>query len=233
MRKRGTVDKGELIMTRKVIVPVKSNSVRVQNKNFRAFHELWSLYDIKMRQLLKVFEPDQIYVSSESARIAAKAKEYGAHFMMRKIDYTFESTPFSDVVFELFTQAGEADEYAWVTVTDPMFDQFADVNALWDNVSDGYDSIVVVRELREFVLSADFRPINWNFGSWHQTSQNFGKLFTWSNCYNIIKHDAMIKSRYVFGSKPFHFVTDRPGIDIDTEEDFALARIQYRERDKK
>ena len=47
----------------KVAIPLKTNSERVPNKNLRPFVDGKSLFDIKAKQLLKVFSAKDIYVS--------------------------------------------------------------------------------------------------------------------------------------------------------------------------
>lgn len=41
----------------KVVIPLKTNSERVLNKNLRPFYKEESLFDIKAKQLLKIFNP--------------------------------------------------------------------------------------------------------------------------------------------------------------------------------
>ena len=47
------------------IVPVRTGSKRVKNKNFREFYNSQSLFDIKIEQLKSTKLFDKIYVSSD------------------------------------------------------------------------------------------------------------------------------------------------------------------------
>ena len=53
----------------KVAIPLKTNSERVPNKNLRNFIDGDSLFDIKIKQLLKAVKPEDIYVSSEEIKV--------------------------------------------------------------------------------------------------------------------------------------------------------------------
>ena len=60
----------------KVAIPLKTNSERVDNKNLRPFVRTESLFDIKAKQLLQVFKPEDIYVSSENPNVEKIIKKY-------------------------------------------------------------------------------------------------------------------------------------------------------------
>ena len=57
------------------LVPVRTGSKRVKNKNFREFYDGKSLFDIKIDQLKssKIF--NKIYVSSDSAMVQNLCKK--------------------------------------------------------------------------------------------------------------------------------------------------------------
>ena len=46
------------------IIPIRKNSQRVKNKNFKNFYKGKSLLEIKVKQLKKVIEIDKIVISS-------------------------------------------------------------------------------------------------------------------------------------------------------------------------
>ena len=57
------------------IVPVRTGSKRVKNKNFREFYNGESLFDIKIEQLKSTKLFDKIYVSSDSAMVKKLCKK--------------------------------------------------------------------------------------------------------------------------------------------------------------
>ena len=66
------------------IVPVRTGSKRVKNKNFREFYNGESLFDIKIEQLKSTKLFDKIYVSSDSAMVKKFCKKKGVQFLKRK-----------------------------------------------------------------------------------------------------------------------------------------------------
>ena len=66
----------------KVAIPLKTNSERIENKNLRSFVGADSLFDIKAKQLLKVFKPHDIYVSSENPIVGEIIKRYGFYYLI-------------------------------------------------------------------------------------------------------------------------------------------------------
>ncbi len=212
----------------KVVIPLKTNSIRVPDKNLRPFHEGRSLFDLRAAQLLRVFEPRDVYVSSEAARVEPLVRRYGFTFLPREKRLTCDDMPFGEVVTSLFAQVPGEDDLLWTSVTDPMFDRFADVLATWEKARvDGYDSLLVVRPLRAFVLHADGRPLNHGFGPWHVTSQGLGLLYTHNFACQIVTREAARRCGYLIGSRPYLYEYDGPEADIDTLDDFHAAGAMY------
>ena len=58
-----------------IIIPLQTCSTRVRNKNLRDFVDGESLFDIKAVQLLRVFDPQKIFISSESPEVEKKVKK--------------------------------------------------------------------------------------------------------------------------------------------------------------
>ena len=60
------------------IIPVKGKSSRIKNKNLKKFHKS-SLYEIKLDQLSKCKNFDEMIVSSESEKVLNIAKKILRH----------------------------------------------------------------------------------------------------------------------------------------------------------
>ena len=59
------------------IIPIRKNSQRIKNKNFRKFFNNKSLLEIKIEQLKKVKLIDKIVVSSDSKKAEQISRKYG------------------------------------------------------------------------------------------------------------------------------------------------------------
>ena len=57
----------------KAVIPAKTNSLRVKNKNYRPFFNGMSLVDIQISKLLGLLEPVEIYLSSEDPKVKVVA----------------------------------------------------------------------------------------------------------------------------------------------------------------
>ena len=73
------------------IIPVKGKSSRIKNKNLKKFHKS-SLYEIKLDQLSKCKNFDEMIVSSESEKVLNIAKK--KNFKTHKRDKNFLPTLF-------------------------------------------------------------------------------------------------------------------------------------------
>ena len=65
------------------IIPIRKNSQRIKNKNFRKFFNNKSLLEIKIEQLKKVKLIDKIVISSDSKKAEKISRKYGVFFHNR------------------------------------------------------------------------------------------------------------------------------------------------------
>lgn len=65
----------------KVAIPLKTNSERIPNKNLRPFCNGESLFDIKAKQLLKVFALEDVYVFQKILRWKRSSKDTNLIFI--------------------------------------------------------------------------------------------------------------------------------------------------------
>ncbi len=214
----------------KVAIPLKTNSTRVANKNLRPFIGKNSLFDIKAKQLLKVFAPEDIFVSCEDNNVRNEIEKYGFNFLHRDIKLTPNSAPWSEVIKDIVTKIDNDADIMWVQVTQPLFDEFKQVMNKWEQVYEQYDSLTVVQKLRHHILNEYGMPINFNFGYWHKISQELPSyyLVTWA-CF-CMKREMLNQCYYNIGRNSYLYNTDANLIDIDTEEDFKIAQYIYQEK---
>ena len=212
----------------KVAIPLKTNSERVPNKNLRPFCDGLSLFDIKIRQLLKVFEPSDIYVSSENETVGDLSRNYGINFLLRDVALTPNSAPWTDVVLDIVGKIPAGNDIMWVQVTQPLFSDFRLVLNKWKEVRDRYDSLAVVKHIRHHVLDERGHPLNFEFGYWHKISQELPRLYelTWA-CFCMDRR-MVDATGYQIGRRPFFFETEAHLVDIDSTMDFEVAGILYR-----
>lgn len=212
----------------KVVIPLKTNSERVPNKNLREFYNGKSLFDIKAQQLLKVFKPQDVLVSSENPLVKKLTDKYGFKFHLRDIELT-KSTAKENQIVKTLTDALDDKEcdVMWVQVTQPLFDDFDGIIEKWQEVASTNDSLAVVKKQRHHLLDEKGNPVNFNFGYWHKISQDLPELYevTWSAF--IMSREMLNQAYYQIGRKPYLYITEAPLVDIDNMSDFEIASLLY------
>lgn len=100
------------------IIPVKTTSERVKNKNLRKFVNT-NLFKLKLKQLSQTREFNDFLVSSESEEVLKIADKFGFKTHLRNKYYCTSKVPMSEVYAHLAAQA-TTDYVAWINVTNPL-----------------------------------------------------------------------------------------------------------------
>lgn len=212
----------------KVAIPLKTNSERVPNKNLRPFYNGKSLFDIKANQLLKVFKPEDVLVSSENPAVEELTSKYGFKFHLRDVSLT-KSTARENQIVKTITDAIEDKEcdIMWAQVTQPLFNEFAEIVKVWETMPLEHDSLAVVKRISHHILDKNGNPVNFNFGYWHKISQDLPTLYevTWSAF--IMKREMLNEAYYQIGRSPLLYETHAPLVDINNQTEFEVAQILY------
>lgn len=213
----------------RVVIPLKTNSERVPNKNLREFYNGKSLFDIKAKQLIKIINPENILVSSENPEVKKYTDQYGFKFHLRDIELT-KSTAKENQIVKTLTDAWEDDDcdIMWVQVTQPLFNDFKGIIDKWREVWQINDSLCVVKKARHHLLDERANPVNFNFGYWHKISQDLPPYYevTWAAF--IMSREMLNQAYYQIGRNPYLYVIDSPLVDIDNLNDFNVASILYK-----
>ena len=213
----------------KVLILARTNSTRIPNKNYKPFHDDLSLFDIKARQLLEAFAPEQVFVSVEDEAIRPVVEKHGFRFLLRDpILCTPEGERFitQRCVAQLPQDADP--EILYVSVTDPFFNEFPRVIETWNRVKARHDSLVVVRRLTEQVLYPDGQPANFDF--FGQATQCLKGFFTISMCAICTTREVVARKNHYIGDHPYFFTARQSAVDIDTPEDWTVAQALYAAR---
>lgn len=216
----------------KIVIPVKSNSTRVPNKNFRPFFKEKSITDILIEKL--AFQGcSNIYISSDDYSKQSIADKYGCNFLLREKRLCDNDTFLTDVIQGVCRQLpNDLDDIAWCQVIDPLFNDYKAVFDQWNRQRDSYDSLVVVYPIKKYLLDENYRPINFGFGHWHIKSQNLVPFYDMTFTLSILKREWVEKCGYHVGSNPCWFHAKNEHVDIDTLEDFELAQLIFEQRNR-
>ena len=210
------------------IIPVKHQSERVENKNFKPFGlNGSSLFDLLVDKLSKV-GLDKIYISTNSPLVKPDDRY---SILPRDNEFCNNVTPWSDVIAQVLSTIPEERDVnvLWCHTTTPLFVDYSKaLNTFLGRDETRYDSLVVVEKMKEFILTEHGLPVNYAFGPWHKYSQHLPSYYRIVGSLFIGKLADLLKYRYVFGINPLLFETDSSqSLDIDTPVDFEMARYLY------
>lgn len=212
------------------IIPVKVSSERVARKNFRAFTDKGaSLLDLKIDQIKASGVYDRIYISTDADFLTHTAEDgVELRIVSRDSYYCNNVTSWSEVISHILDSINEPPEsiISWCHVTSPLFNRYAEAMSAYESSLDrGFDSLVTVKKVNEFLLWESGIPINYQWGAWHKYSQDLPSVLAVTGALFTSTLGMMSETRYVIGKNPLPFMTAGPEVvDVDTEEDFNEAK---------
>jgi CMP-N-acetylneuraminic acid synthetase len=223
-------------MSNYAVIPVKGRSERVQSKNFRVFVEGMSLTELKIRQLVESGVFSDVFISSDSDDAAALADRHGITFLRRDAAFCNNQVAWSDVVHHVVDALpiADSDTVCWSQSTSPLFWRFRDVVQQYEAaLAEGFDSLMAVSPLSEYILTDKGRPVNYAWGVWHPYTQDVEKLLRVTGAVFIAPKGEILRTRYHVGRRPYLYETSAyEAMDVDTDYDFRLAQILYENRDE-
>jgi CMP-N-acetylneuraminic acid synthetase len=221
-------------MSTYAVIPVKGTSERVQSKNFRPFVDGMSLTELKVRQTVESGVFRDVFISSDSDEGETLAARHGVTFLRRDAAFCNNQVPWSDVIYHVVNSLpiDPTDTVCWSHSTSPLFWRFADaVQQFNAAIAEGYDSLIGVAALNEYILTDKGRPVNYAWGVWHPYTQHVEKLLRVTGSVFIAPKSEMLRCRYIVGQRPYLYATlPFEAVDVDTDYDFRLAQLLYRNR---
>lgn len=217
-------------------LPTRKGSQRVKNKNTRNFAGIaGGLMENKLRQLVETKKIGEIIVSTndeECMEIASKYLYDGrVEIIYRPDELCLDSTNLQDLICYVPTITN-ADHILWGHVTTPIADAIEydrAVELYLSKLSEDYDSLVGVKELRNFLLDKKGRLINNNTSIPWPRTQDLEPLYEINHTMFLAKRDVYLKYKNRLGMKPLlHIMDEMHSFDIDWEDDFAIAEALFK-----
>ena len=217
-------------------LPTRKGSERVKNKNTKPFAGMeGGLVENKVRQLLASKKIDEIIFSSNDETCIAVANRYSGDSRLRIVirpdELCQSSTNLQDLICYVPTITS-ADHILWGHVTTPLsgaltYDTAIDVYL--EKIKKGYDSLVGVKEFRNFLFNKDGQLINnMTLTPWPRT-QDLEALYEVNHAIFLAKREVYMEQRNRIGRKPWlHVMNEITGYDIDWPENFVIAESLYR-----
>ncbi|MEM8939345.1 MAG: hypothetical protein AAGC64_08375 [Bacteroidota bacterium] len=212
----------------KALIPVRSGSMRVENKNIRPFCGT-TLLEIRVRQLQRLSFLDGIVVSSNDDNMLSIARKMGVEIHTRD-DYFASNTVSMSEVYENMASSIDCDDILYALVTTPLVTDtsFEKAYELYTKLPEGYDSLTTVEDVKEFLIK-DGKPFNYN-GNKIPRSQDLPDIAKLTFCISMLSRKAMIDKRSCLGTHPYFLkLPQQESIDIDTTFDFKVAEMLYKD----
>lgn len=144
----------------KALIPVRSGSKRVQNKNIRPFADS-NLLEIKIKQLQRLKNLDGIVVNSNDDTMLDIARNLGVEAVKRDEYYAGDNV--TNEMYKNIAENCPCDIIMYTNVTSPLIsdETIEKCIEMYKNKDDSFDSINTANLVKEF-LWLDGKPINYD-----------------------------------------------------------------------
>lgn len=213
-------------MSIKALIPVRSGSVRVKNKNIAPFAGS-SLLEIKIKQLQRIEGIDAVVVNSNSDEMLNIAQKCGAETIKRDEYYATSSVSINEV-YQNMAENIDCDVVMFADATNPLItdDTILRVLTEWKQLDKRYDSVATVHAIREF-LWEDGKALNYDPNN-KPRSQDLPNIQALNYAIHILPREVMRQKKDIIGYAPkFIEIPEIEATDIDTPMDFAFAEFAF------
>ena len=217
-------------------LPTRKGSERVKSKNTRPFAGIeGGLVENKIKQLLATKHFDEILFSSNDEMCIAIAEKYASDSRLRIIprpnELCLSTTNLQDLICYVPTITN-ADHILWGHVTTPLVEAKVYDTAIeqyLSKITKGYDSLVSVKELKNFLLNQEGKLVNNTTDIPWPRTQDLEPLYEINHAIFLAKRSVYTEQKNRIGQKPLLYIMDEiHSKDIDWEEDFKIAEIMYK-----
>jgi len=213
-------------------LPTRKGSERVKNKNTRPFADVEDgLIGNKIAQLVQTKSVDEIIISSNDEaciNVARKFHDSRIRIYERPEHLCTSQTNLQDLIMYVPTIT-EAGHIMWGHVTTPIvgakeYDEA--VQKYYSVLKEGFDSLIGVKELRNFLLNQKGVIINNTTDIPWPRTQDLETLYEVNHTMFITSRDIYLKNKNRVGDRPYlHVMGEMVSFDIDWEEDFKIAEL--------
>lgn len=211
------------------VIPIRSGSQRVKDKNLRAFADT-NLMELKIKNLLQVPELTSIVVNTNSElaiEIVNKSYRVGVTTHRRE-EYYASSQCSGSEFFRHLGEVTDTDLFVYCPCTSPFIKPETVSQCINQFISTSdYDCLATVSSVKEF-LWLDGDPMNYD-PAHAPNSQDLPDVVALNFGVTVVRKEDLIKNSNIIGKNPqFVKTSDIESIDIDTPLDFYIAEQLYK-----
>lgn len=215
------------------IIPARSGSKRIKNKNIKKFFgKPLIYYSIKLALKNKKF--NKVIVSTDSKKIAKIAKKFGASVpFLRSKKNSSDKTPIIDVLKEVVQKSNIKESFVCCLYpTAPLLKE-KDLKKGLKMICDKYDQIVAISEFVSPTQRA-FKKHGKSFIKFinpkykFRRSQDLNKTFFDTGTFAIYKNNIILNYKKIKNPKIGFVEIDRyAAVDINNNKDFKFAKFLF------
>lgn len=219
------------------MIPARLGSKRILKKNLRLLNgKPLIAYAIEAAIAARVF--DDVYVNSEAAIFGEIAKKYGAKFYLRSEGLATDKTINDEFAYD-FIQSVPGDILVQLLPTSPLITPPEINGFVGELLKSDLDTLISVEEHQIACVYND-QAVNFDFMEPHKSSQTMKPVKSYATVLMAWTYDSFKKNMRQFGFA-YHGADGRTGyyalkglstIDIDNEDDFIMAEIAMKYREK-
>jgi N-acylneuraminate cytidylyltransferase len=217
-------------------LPTRKGSERIKNKNTRPFASFTGgLLENKLIQLSNTRLIDEIILSTNDDECIKIAESFllkcpKLKIIVRSDELCLDTTNLKDLIAYVPTITN-AKHILWGHVTTPFFeaiDYDSAISNYFDLINNGYDSLVSVKEFKNFLLNKEGKIINNKSKLPWPRTQDLEILYEINHAVFLTSREIYLNNQNRIGSNSYLHITDQlKSLDIDWEEDFEIAEIIY------
>ena len=207
------------------VIPVRMGSTRIKRKNFQPFGGYKTLIHQKIDHLKNCKSIDKIYLSSNDVEVEKIAEECNVHYLNRGDYYCGSDARWDEVVTHIVESIPGEPHILWALATSPLFQRYEEAIAdYFLSLQEGYDSLIGVKKINEYLIDDEGRPLFYAFGPWHPYTTEFKPMYAINDVAFIAPKKLQINYKYWFGRKPKLFECNNiESIDVNFPEDLTMA----------
>ncbi len=219
------------------LLPMKANSERIPNKNFKEFHHK-PLFKWILEKLIKIEKIDLIVINTDARNILDEYEiTNNKKILIRDRDENLvgDFVSMNEIIKDDLKKI-DSKTYLMTHTTNPLLSTFTIESALfkyYENLEkSNYDSLFSVNELKTRLYRSNCDPLNHNPKKLQRT-QDLESLYEENSNFYIFSKQSFSKANARIGKKPYMFVSPyNESIDIDNFEQWSIAEaiISYQEK---
>jgi len=215
-----------------VIVPARSGSTRLPNKNIAPlpFTHGLTVLEWRLEQLKQVFPASAIVVSSDSEHYLTLARAAGVRTHRRSDELSSSTVPFADVV-DALARTVDTPYFGWAPPTSPLFGprHMRQMVEMFEGMTpDEKESGLGVAEELGGYFAYGGTWLNFLPGRTHRNSQDleYPVRITWG--LSLRATTGVLRTSALFDDpRPVFFIPSWAAVDIDDADDFETAKLLW------